>query len=160
MGDDGVGVKVVEELRKVKLPRSVDIFDGSTLSFQLINFFSDYSRIIIVDAVDFGKRPGRVFKLKIDDVLKKKDINVISSHDFDVFNLIKILKTVEYLPRITFIGVQVGNIDEGIKLSNEVASAIPKVVKKILKGITPLANRTERIRRRSYRRVKLPPTQP
>ena len=160
MGDDGVGVKVVEELRKVKLPCSVDILDGSTLSFQLINFFNEYGRIIIIDAVDFGKRPGRVFKLKIDDVLKKKDINVISSHDFDVFNLIKILKTVEDLPKITFIGIQVGKIEEGIKLSNEVVSAIPKVVKKILKGITPLVSRTERIRRRSYRRVRLSPTQP
>ncbi len=159
MGDDGVGIRVVNELRKKKsLAKRVDVIDGATLSFQLINFFDGYKKIVIVDAVDFGKKPGRIFKLRLNDVLSRKKINVLSSHEFDVFFLLKILENIRDLPEIVLIGIQIQKLSESLELSPSIASAIPKIVKKILKEITPSVGRRAMMRRKPFLRARLFPT--
>ncbi len=155
MGDDGVGIKVVEELMKRRLPRYVDIVEGGTESFQLANFFSSYDAVIIIDAVKFGKKPGRVYRLSLDEAAKGR---IASIHDIDVFTATKLLQIIARMPPIIVIGVEVKEIRENIGLSPEVASAVKKVTKKIRKLIAPSAGRRGRSRRKPIRRVRLPPT--
>jgi len=50
MGDEGIGVHVMQEMAKIKLPEYVDILDGGTGGFLLLNCFEAYKTIIFVDA--------------------------------------------------------------------------------------------------------------
>ncbi len=160
MGDDGLGVRVVEELKKRRLPKNVDVVDGGTLSFQLLNFFDEYDKIIIVDAVSFGKKPGRVYRFRLEDILKFMDRRIASIHDFDVFSVVGIVRNFSDVPEVVVIGVEVQSIREGIGLSDAVETSIPKVVKKIMKeiGTTPSRGRTGRLRRRRFRAARRVPT--
>nr|WP_230972388.1 hydrogenase maturation protease [Archaeoglobus neptunius] len=155
MGDDGIGIRVVRELMNRRLPKGVDIVEGGTLSFQLVNFFSEYDLVIVVDAVNFGGRPGRIYKLTLDDVPVKITGSV---HDVDVFTACKVLRMACELPPVIIIGVEVKRIQEFAELSPELALVVRKVVKKILRMITPSSGRRGRIRRRRVRRLTQSPT--
>lgn len=60
LGDDGVGVHVVERLRERNLDRPVAFFDGGTLSFSLLEHIESADRLIIVDAAYLDSPPGTV----------------------------------------------------------------------------------------------------
>ncbi len=38
MGDDGIGIHVVESLRKQKLPENVQVFDAETRAFDVLEY--------------------------------------------------------------------------------------------------------------------------
>ncbi len=58
MGDEGIGVQVIQEMIKHKLPDYVDILDGGTGGFLLLNCFEAYSTVIFIDATMDGKPAG------------------------------------------------------------------------------------------------------
>ncbi|RFF28069.1 MULTISPECIES: HyaD/HybD family hydrogenase maturation endopeptidase [unclassified Wenzhouxiangella] len=60
LGDDGVGVHVVEQLRERNLDKPIAFFDGGTLSFSLLEHIESADRLIIVDAAYLDSPPGTV----------------------------------------------------------------------------------------------------
>lgn len=135
LGDDGVGVRVVEELRKRKLPENVKIYDGATSGLRIINFLVDVDKGIIVDAVRGGKSPGNIYRFPIEEALNKPSI--ISLHDIDFVFAYKVSRDVLGLTRdITIIGIEPERIERGLELSEKVKKAVPEAVKLILKELS------------------------
>ena len=64
MGDEGVGVAVIRELERRKLPVGVECLDGGTGSFQLLEPLGRARRTILVDATADGQVPGTITRLK------------------------------------------------------------------------------------------------
>ena len=64
MGDEGVGVHLIQEMDKLELPSYVDILDGGTGGFLLLNCFESYNKIIFVDATMDGKEVGTISLLR------------------------------------------------------------------------------------------------
>ena len=64
MGDEGIGVHVIQEMAKQQLPEYVDILDGGTGGFLLLSCFEAYPIIIFVDATMDGKPAGTVSLIK------------------------------------------------------------------------------------------------
>ena len=60
MGDEGVGVHVVQALEKLALPAGVECLDGGTGGFVLLGPLESAERIILVDAAANGYPPGAV----------------------------------------------------------------------------------------------------
>ena len=60
MGDEGIGVYVVRELEKHKLPADVECLDGGTGGFTLLEPLENADRIIIIDAASDGNPIGTV----------------------------------------------------------------------------------------------------
>lgn len=60
MGDEGVGVHVVQELEKRELPPHVKCLDGGTGGFILLDPMLSADRLILVDATGDGAAPGTV----------------------------------------------------------------------------------------------------
>ncbi len=150
MGDDGIGVEIARELKKRKL-RNVDVIEGGTLSFQILDSFLDsYDFIVIVDGVKFGKKPGRVYKLKLEDVISRKE-NLVSIHDLDVFYAIKMVEPLYELPKIVVVGVEVKNISETLGISPELKPSIKKAIKKIRRLLSRSRGRCTWLRRMPVR---------
>ena len=53
LGDEGVGVRVIEQLLTHPLPEEIEVIDGGTAGYELINFFEGKEKIIIGAAVNF-----------------------------------------------------------------------------------------------------------
>lgn len=62
--DEGIGIHAVNELLKHKLPENIEIFDGGTGGFKLLELMYEAGRVIFIDAVDNGKKPGAIISFK------------------------------------------------------------------------------------------------
>jgi hydrogenase maturation protease len=60
LGDDGVGVKLVERLRTEPAIAAANFVDGGTLSFSLLGLIESADAMLVADAADLGESPGTV----------------------------------------------------------------------------------------------------
>ena len=64
LGDDGFGVAVVNAFKStLGEPPDVELIDGGSLGIYLLPYLEGKTHIIVVDAVDFGGKPGEIIKL-------------------------------------------------------------------------------------------------
>ncbi len=69
MRDDGIGVFALQELqRRYRFPERVELIDGGTKGLELLPYLEDKSRLLFIDAVNFGKEPGYIGEIDKDRV--------------------------------------------------------------------------------------------
>ncbi len=60
MGDDGLGLAVLERLREEwEMPVTVELVDGGTWGMNLLPLIEDPRRLLLIDAIRLGRRAGR-----------------------------------------------------------------------------------------------------
>jgi len=133
MGDDSVGIRVVEELKKeVK----VDTAILTTTTFEVLDKIMGYDKAIIVDGIKSGNEPGTIYELTVDDVFYTYSFT--NTHNLSLATTLKLgyLIFPEKMPKyIKLIAVEVENIDFGKDCSPKVKDAIPKVIEMIKKEL-------------------------
>ena len=134
MGDEGVGVRVVEELSRVPLPENVRCLDGGTGSFLLLEPMQQARRVILIDATADGSPAGTVryltprFSCDYPPTLTAHDIGLKDL--LDAFYLLG--KTVDvHLFAISISPLQ----DLCIGLSPEISAAVPRVMQLVLNEV-------------------------
>jgi hydrogenase maturation protease len=133
LGDEGIGVRVVEELRGLALPDGVDVVEGGTGGLRLISLMEGYPRVIIVDAADMGQPPGQVIRFTPVEAQFKTVESPLSLHQIGLGEVLDLAEALEMAPaELIIIGIQPGRIEEGAELSVEVEAAIPQVIRIIL----------------------------
>jgi len=135
-GDDGFGPEVAKILEEKDFdPEIACIMDvGTSVRKVLFNItLSEVKpgKIILVDAVDKGRKPGEIFEISVDDIPEIK-IDDFSMHQLPTSNLLKELKDLCNVD-ITVLACQVEYIPEEIEpgLSKTLQAAVPKMVKLI-----------------------------
>lgn len=130
--DEGVGVHVVNELKTSNLKSQIlnlEVIDGGTLGIDLIPYIENAYKLIIVDAVRDGNKPGTIYKLKIEDCRLKVDKEKLSLHQIDLIDTLKIMEMQNKLPQeIVIVGVEPKNFGWGETLSEEVKEKIPEIL--------------------------------
>jgi coenzyme F420 hydrogenase subunit delta len=134
-GDDGFGCEVADYLQAhYHIPDDVYVMDVGTSARKLLFTLSlsprRPRRIILVDAVDKGRRPGEIFELLLDDISAEKRDD-FSLHEVPSSNLVLDLKDAGVDVRV--IVCQVGRIPDSVEpgLSEPVARAVPLACAKI-----------------------------
>lgn len=144
IGDDGIGIHVVKELvenRRRSIPQGVEIYDGMTDSFLVLEQMEGADKAIIIDACDMNAKdpPGSIKKFKFEfDKGKDEDFESmsLSLHDFDFFNALRISKHTHELPdEIIIIGVKPESIKYEMELSPRLEKAIPEIINIIFEEI-------------------------
>lgn len=127
--DEGVGVHVVEQLRR-DYPDldAVEYLDGGTLSFTLAGPMAEAEKLIIIDAAELKAAPGTVTLFEnqaMDDYLgygKRRSV-----HEVSLLDLLAIAHLTDSLPaRRALIGIQPQELGWGDAPSPVVAAAIPQ----------------------------------
>jgi len=135
LSDEGIGIHVVNGLQKMSLPQHVEVVDGGTGGFELLNHFQGKEKIIIVDAMKGDDEPGTLFRCTPDDLNVQWE-HTYSSHQTNLAELFHFASTLSPAPEIIIMGVIPKDIQSmGIALSEEVASQVPKIIGTILKEI-------------------------
>jgi hydrogenase maturation protease len=130
--DDGAGVHALERLqRDPRFPSGVTLIDGGTHGIELLAYVHDSSRLLLLDAVDVGERPGTLVRMAGSD-LRGLPCGA-SVHQLGVADLLATLPLVSDTPRETvLLGVQPASTDWGTELSAPVEAALGQLVEAAL----------------------------
>ena len=137
-GDDGFGPAAADYLSKnCHVPDDVHVMDvgigAGDILFTVGLSPKKPERIIILDAVDLKKKPGKIFQLSIDDLPENK-LTDFSLHLFPSANLLKELKDRMGVD-IVILACQAEHIPDSVSmgLSESVKKALPKAAQMALK---------------------------
>ena len=135
LGDEGVGVRVIEQLFSHPFPDEIEVIDGGTAGYELINFFEGKEKVIIVDAVKTDDTPGSVYKMDLSIVQEDETVQ-LSLHQIGLKNVFKMASLMDLNPEVTLVGIVPKDYqDYNIGLSEEVEKAIPLAIETVLKEI-------------------------
>lgn len=127
MMDDGIGVHVVEELCKRNSNPDVYCVAGETDVGFCLRQIGEASSVIIIDAAYFGKEPGAIYTIPIQQTLQCSPKS-ISFHKFDLFKELQIDgKSVKGM----LIGIEPYKINYGMKLSDVLQNKFQDIVDKV-----------------------------
>ncbi len=135
--DDGFGIEVLRELERSPVAEGVEYFESGIAGISLVQKLMDgYDALIIIDALDRGAPPGRVFVLEPDaEALRNPPSRheATDLHQADpevVLRMAAALKTLP--PRAWIVGCQAQDCDNlGAPLTEAVARAVPIAVDRI-----------------------------
>ena len=138
--DDGIGVHVIDEMRKKPLPANIELFDGGTLGYDLLGTIEGRKKIVVVDAVKGQQPPGTLYKFSPEDV--PNDNNYDSLHQLGIIEAIRLAGLQDKAPDQTvIIGVEPEVIDWGLSLTDTVKEKIPRIIDMVMDEIK-VANET------------------
>ena len=127
LADDGVGLRLLEDLRRESgEPGDVEFVDGGTQGLALLGHLANRSRVLILDAVALGAPPGTLHVLEqpaIDQLGARAGVTAHEGNGLEVLALARLLG--EAPDQVFVVGVEPANIRTGIGLSAPVESALP-----------------------------------
>ncbi len=138
MGDEGVGVHLAERLAALSLPPNVDVLDGGTGGFHLLEYFEKYPRILLVDATLDNNAVGtvRLIKPKFASDFPK----AMSTHDIGLKDMVSALQIMGKAPEIHLFVVSVDSIQQqGIVLTEKIQSIMPWLTDLVMEQIEKIS---------------------
>ena len=131
MGDEGIGVQLIQAMEKMKLPEYIDILDGGTGGFLLLNCFEAYPTIVFVDATMDNKPAGTITLLR--PKFASDFPSALSVHDVGLKDMIEAVYLMDHVPDIHLFTVSIAEMKPmTLELSEAVRNSIPKLIEQIL----------------------------
>ena len=128
MGDDGAGLVALEKLREEWEIGAVELVDGGTWGMSLLPVIEDSDRVIFVDAILAGGKPGDIMVLERDR-LPIYFTRALSPHQTDLRDVLAAAELRGTLPREPIaIGVEPLVVALGTELTPVVQRAIEPLV--------------------------------
>jgi hydrogenase maturation protease len=131
--DEGVGVRVVEELMaRYHFPENVTVIDAGTMGLSILNLFKECDYLLVVDAADgTGRPPGTIVRLAAEDIAANQILH--SLHDVRFIDVLQAAELSGHRPESDFIGVQIEDMDGvSIGLTPSVDAAVPAAAAVVL----------------------------
>jgi len=133
--DDGLGFRVVEEIKAMNLP-DLDVDQQSVSGLDLIEIMMDYKKVVVVDAIVTEKYPaGTVMLLEPEDF--KNALHGTNPHETNIHMAIELGKRLSpgRMPTdIQFVAVEVNDVWTVTDIMTEdVEKAVPAAVQAVLK---------------------------
>jgi hydrogenase maturation protease len=133
--DEGVGVHVVRKLREFHFHDNVEIIDGGTAGLDLTDFIADRKKVIVIDTVKAGEKPGTIYRLT-EKNLNIKPKAVMSFHEIDFLHALYLSEVLGNKPEETIvIGIEPKDMTDGVELSPEIEERIPRIIEVVLKEL-------------------------
>ncbi len=132
--DEGIGIHAIDYLKNKTLPNHVELLDGGTGGFHLLELFQRYNRIIIIDATLDQNEPGtvRLIEPKYSTDYPKS----LSAHDIGLKDLVESAMLLGNSPKVYLIVVSINNFqDLGIGISEVLEQTFEEIygyIKKIV----------------------------
>jgi hydrogenase maturation protease len=114
----------------MKLPDYLDVLDGGTGGFLLMNYFDEYPYVIFVDATMDGKPIGTI---TVTEPRFATDFpNALSVHDVGLKDMIEAVYLMEKVPKMFLITISINEIRPmTLELDPAVEASIPEAIETI-----------------------------
>jgi len=139
LSDEGVGVRVVERLTdQYEFPENVSLVDGGLSGICLLGRISHADRLIVLDAVRAGGKPGTLYRLEGEEIPRRFSAKN-SLHGFDLLEALTLCQALDKLPETVILGVEPGDISTpGPELTPPVIEKMDDLVAMVLEELTRL----------------------
>jgi hydrogenase maturation protease len=123
-----VGPRVIDALRKESLPEGVFLHDGDISGLDLIKFFPEGGRAVIVDAADMKERPAAVKIFTLQKIRKADFTDKFSTHGMALLETLTLAESLGVACNIMVVGVQPEKTAFNLELSEKIKAKIPEIV--------------------------------
>ncbi len=132
LSDEGVGVRIVEAMKGRELSDNVELFDGGTASVDLLDSLANRDKVIIIDAVKGGNKPGTLYRFTPDDIAIQRQA-FTSLHQVGLLETLTMAEYLNCTPReVIIFGIEPKKVSWGLELSPEVTGVVPRVIELVL----------------------------
>jgi len=141
MGDDGIGVHVVRELTRSGNIKA-DLFDAGTALSEVLFELEGFRKVVIVDSLRAGGRPGAIYRAHLDDLLRSPDSAPVTSlHQYSVAPALRdaLLAGVD-LGEVVLIGIEPAGVQGSLGLSPELSRRMPVILRSVLDEMVEVEN--------------------
>ena len=106
LSDEGIGVHIINSLKKANTFPGAQYLDLGTSSYELINFMTpQVHKVVLIDCIIAdGVKPGQVVKLSVKDILSETDYK-LSLHQIKLIDTLKLISIEYNFPEILIIGI-------------------------------------------------------
>ena len=126
--DEGVGVRVVQAMEHLTLPPDVELFDGATAGFDLLDVLADRRQVIVIDAISGSSEPGTVLRLSPEDLVPQHAPGV-SLHEVGLLEALTMARQLGVAPQeVVILGIKPHDVGCGLDLSPETARLVPRII--------------------------------
>jgi len=126
MGDEGVGVHVVRHLEKEDVPAGVELLDGGTGSFLLLDPMQLARKVILIDATLDANPPGTVRRLV--PRFSTDYPRTLAAHDIGLKDLLDAFYLLGHNVDVVLFAVSIAPLQElGLDMSPELVARVPKI---------------------------------
>ncbi len=129
LADEGFGVHLVRHLSSCYTFSGVDIIDGGTIGFRLIEYFLTYTRLIFVDAIRVDDTPGSIYRFSLSEV--PPNVTFVSSiHEIGLGDVLEHVKLMGLTCDATVVGVVPAAVSPN-RMSTSLSSVLSRAVGKV-----------------------------
>jgi len=139
--DEGVGIHVIKEIQERNLPPEIDIIEGGTDGFGLLNIITSCDHLIVIDSLKGGGSPGSIYRFHIDDAPNCPNLFKTSVHQIGILEVINLSSLIGNTPETIVIGVEPKNLKTGMHLSPEIKKKIPRIIELVLDEIDKISGK-------------------
>jgi len=136
LSDDGVGIKVAQEIKK--RISDVEVKEASISGLSILEEITGYDRVVVIDSIKtHSGEPGELYKFCLDDF--KPTIHLSSPHEVNFATAIELGRKYGYeLPNL--IDIYAIEIEDDRTFSEEcterIKKAIPDIVEQIIEDMS------------------------
>jgi hydrogenase 3 maturation protease len=131
-GDDAIGPLVIDSLKDKEDDENILLLSCESVPESFLGTIADFGpdKVILIDAVDFGKKPGTVDRVDMHTV---KQLN-LSTHKMPLTLFVDYLqKKIKF--RLVFIGFQPKSIRLGDEISPECKKSVESIKSMVLQDL-------------------------
>jgi len=135
--DDSIGVRVIEHVVENNLEHGFRAIDLGANSLSLVAYLDPATTaILIVDTARMGMAPGACRCFLSDEVLTRKSLPGLSTHEADVLKIVELARDAgQHIPPLAFFGIEPAIIKDEIGVSETLALKIPKYARQAISAL-------------------------
>ena len=131
MGDEGLGVHLARDLENSDLPEGIDVIDGGTGGFHLLELFEQYHHVILADATLNSWNVSEIRRIR--PKFASDFPKAMSTHDIGLKDLVSALQLLGKMPDVHLFVVNIETIQQqGIELTPEISAVMPELRRLVL----------------------------
>lgn len=148
--DEGVGIYASKYIaRNYNYPENLHLIDGGTLGFQLMSYYQEYDKVIILDTVSIEDEPGSIYNLPAKELMGLGSYRQ-TAHEVEVVEMLEICSMLDHMAEVNIIGIIPQNIkkvsiDLTDILKQKFENYIDAIIKEIQKDESSLVQKNEKI---------------
>jgi hydrogenase maturation protease len=149
--DEGVGVYAARHLQAAyRFSPEIDVVDGATLGFGLMELFESGAKIIVLDALATDAASGTIYRLPREELLNLGPEVQPTAHEVEPLELLKLAEVLGEPPDMVLLGIVPADAQTmEVGLTPELETAFPAFVEAALSELRALGVKAEAVREMS-----------